>query len=410
MGTIVQTRFVDEEYDIDDGLVILRKQLKNGDGVDLSPLEVKEAVRNALKDARFNRQPRIFANCVRVFYAEEDEEKHHVDFPVYRKWSDDDGNTIRELASEDGWVGSNPTQVNTWFSGIVEERNLLNSGWGTQFRRLIQLLKRYCRSRSDWLDLLPNGLKLTMLVAECQPPYNIRIDVAFAELLANIKLRLEESKIICNLAHPDQPMITRSENDANVEALLDEIASAVEQIETLDDAENDNEKAARAVWDWVFRSDGFFKEYDDAAARAVKSFSQNRALERFNVPWREAPPWSMVQLYSASVSGRWATGDSSMGWHDFPSDGPALAKHLSLRFYCQTSAPKPFKVFWQVVNTGSDALARNGLRGEILRSGSVGAGGLQTREESTLFAGMHWIECFIVKDDVCVARRAGVGE
>ena len=44
-------------------------------------METKERVREALKDKRFKRQPEIFTNCVRVFYAEEDEEKHHVDFP-----------------------------------------------------------------------------------------------------------------------------------------------------------------------------------------------------------------------------------------------------------------------------------------------------------------------------------------
>lgn len=405
MGTIIQTRFVDEEYDIDDGLVIPRNQLINADSTDMSALQVKESVREALKDGRFNRQPKLFLNCVRVFYAEDDEEKHHVDFPVYRSWSDNAGNKYRELASEDAWVPSNPTQVNTWFNDIIKNRNESEVGWGTQFRHLIQLLKRFCRSRSDWLDLLPNGLKLTMLVAECQPNYNARLDVAFADLLANIKSRLETSKIICNLAHPDQPMLTRSENDDNVQALLAKIGSALEQIDTLDEAENDNEKAARAVWNWIFMSDGFFKEYDEAAAEARKSLSQTPGLQRFNVPWREAPTWKVVQLYNASVIGRWAENSNSMHWHEFQNDGPPLGKHMSLRFFCQTNTPKPFHVFWQVVNTGSEAArVPSGLRGQIIRSTSNGAGGLQTREESTLYAGMHWIECFIIKDDLCVAR------
>src|SRR5215831_7663302 len=139
MGTIIQTRFVNEEYDIDDGVVIPRSQLRDADEVDMSALKVKEAVRDALKDGRFSRQPRLFTNCVRVFYADEDEEKHHVDFPVYRSWSDDDGNKFRQLASEDSWVDSNPTQVNTWFDGVVEARNSSTAGWGTQLRHLVQL-------------------------------------------------------------------------------------------------------------------------------------------------------------------------------------------------------------------------------------------------------------------------------
>lgn len=183
MGTVIQTKFVDEEYDIDDGLVISRSQLQTSGGVDKTSAEVREAVRDALKDKRFNRQPKLYTNCVRVFYADEDEEKHHVDFPVYRKSVNNNGDSVRELASESDWVQSDPTQVNSWFDDLVKDRNLETEGWGTQFRHLVQLLKRYCRSRKDWLDLLPNGMKLTMLVAEVQPPYDERIDVVFRRLL-----------------------------------------------------------------------------------------------------------------------------------------------------------------------------------------------------------------------------------
>lgn len=408
MGTVIQTKFVEEEYDIDDGLVIPRSQLKNEDGEEMTSDEVRESVREALKDDRFNRQPKLFTNCIRVFYAEEDEEKHHVDFPVYRKRSNDDGEIIRELACDDGWVESDPTQVNSWFNGIVEDRSSETDGWGTQFRHLVQLLKRFCRSRKAWLDSLPNGMKLTMLVAECQPSYNNRIDLAFRMLLEEIKDRLEDSKIIRNLAHPDKPMITRTERDTNVEALLEKIGDALEQIETLDIAENEN--AARSVWDWVFKSDDFFDDYDDAT-KAMKATLAESQVDRFNVPWREAPRWHLIEKYTASLTGRWGNSEHGSNWHTFPNDGPALSKHLSLRFRCQTDTPKPFQVFWQVVNTGTAALAAGCLRGEIIASTSVGAGGLQSttapsplRRERTLYTGMHWIECFIVQQRVCVAR------
>jgi hypothetical protein len=208
MGTVIQTRFVDEEYDIDDGLVLWRHELVDEDGVELTAQQVKEKVRDALRDDRFNRQPKICRNCVRVFYADEDEEKHHVDFPVYRRYFDASGNKIRELAGENGWVVSDPTQVNNWMDDQVESRNKQAAGLGTQFRHLIQLLKRFCRSRIDW-DL-PNGMKLTILVAECQPPFGNRIDVAFRELLKKLHYRLNWNKVIRNLADPAQPPITEA--------------------------------------------------------------------------------------------------------------------------------------------------------------------------------------------------------
>lgn len=259
MGTVIQTKFVDEEYDIDDGLVLLRDELTDGDGGLLGAIEVKTRAREALKDDRFKRQPKLQTNCVRVFYAEEDAEKHHVDFPVYRTWEGPDGNKVRELASEDSWVPSDPTKVNSWFDREIADRNKAKDGRGTQFRQLIQLLKRFCRSRKDW-DL-PNGMKLTMLVAECQPPFSERIDVAFRELLKKLQGRLEASKVIRNLAAPGTPAITRTDTDRNVCDLLERVSEALRELEVLDDEDADVSTARRA-WEWVFKSDGFFEEYD----------------------------------------------------------------------------------------------------------------------------------------------------
>ncbi|MEI8138562.1 MAG: hypothetical protein WCI03_01700 [bacterium] len=263
MQTVIQTRFVNDEYDIDDGVVLWKHQLVNKDGEELTAAQAKDKVREALKDDRFNRQPRNCTNCVRVFYADTDEEKHHVDFPVYRKWLESNGDIMRELASEKSWEKSDPTQVNVWFDATVEGRNAIVDGWGTQFRQLVQLLKRFCRSRPDTDWDMPNGMKLTMLVSECQPNYHQRIDVAFRELLTNLKIRLLGSKRICNLAHPDKPAITKTEADSNVVALLVHVQEALAELSELDKTENNNADSARTRWDWVFKSDGFFKEFDD---------------------------------------------------------------------------------------------------------------------------------------------------
>lgn len=330
-------------------------------------------------------------------------------FPIYRKWINGDDEIVRELANEDDWIESDPTQVNSWFKGIVEDRNSETDGWGTQFRNLVQLLKRFCRSRKDWLDMLPNGMKLTMLVSECQPDHDSRIDLVFRNLLENIDDRLGKSKIIRNLAHPDQPMITRGDNDANVQALSDKIVEAIEEMETLDDQDNDNLGAARQVWDWIFKSDGYFKEYDESVKEMALVEGTSRLV--FDVPWREVPPWPVSRPYSVTLTGKYGNSEHGSTWHTFPNNGAPLDKHLYLRFQGQTNTPKPYQIFWQVVNTGSEAINSGSLRGQIIESSSVGAGGLQStsapgpfRRERTLYTGMHWVECFVVKGGVCVAR------
>lgn len=263
MQTVIQTKYSEDEYDIDDGLVLWRHQLLDKEGKELSAVAVKEKVRNALQDDRFSRQPKICTNCVRVFYADTDEEKHHVDFPAYRRWENEKGEERRELAGEKEWAESDPTQVNVWFNDTVESRNNTVAGKGTQFRQLIQLLKRFCRSRPDNQWDMPNGMKLSMLVHECQPNYNSRIDIAFRDLLTALESRLLRSKRILNLAHPDHPAITKTDYDSNVVELLKHTQEALVQLKELDKSENKNVDSARTAWDWIFRSDGFFKAFDD---------------------------------------------------------------------------------------------------------------------------------------------------
>jgi hypothetical protein len=414
MQTVIQTRFADEEYDIDDGLVLWRHQLVDADGEELAPATVREKVREALKDKRFNRQPKFCTNCVRVFYADTDEEKHHVDFPIYRIWEDGNGNEQRELANESSWIVSDPTAVNRWLANEVSTRNTAASGRGTQFRQLVQLMKRFCRSRpsSEW-DL-PNGMKLTMLVAECQGSYSSRIDVAFRDLLSRLQSRLRYNKVICNLADPNKPAITRSALDQNVVDLEAKIGDALTELAKLDIPDSQDVDSARRVWNWIFKSDGFFEAYDEEEAekeQASSSLVENRSRSMFTVPWREMPPWLMKPSYLVQIVGRYGDSENSTSWTTFESDSSPLAKHLYLRFQATTNALGPYQAYWQVVNTGNEAVRNNGTRGKIEESRSVGAGGLYSttvpsiaRNERTLYTGSHWIECFLVNKGVCIAR------
>ena len=126
------------------------------------------------------------------------------------------------------------------------------------------------------------------------------------------------------------------------------------------------------------------------------------SVSRFNVPHREKPGWAVKITHDAVISAEYSEGK---GWRSFASDGPPLPKRRDLKFRATTNVPKPFHVHWQVVNTGAEAAShgRVGLRGQIFSSKSLGAEGLWQREW-TLYTGMHWIECFIVKNGALVAR------
>ena len=86
----------------------------------------------------------------------------------------------------------------------------------------------------------------------------------------------------------------------------------------------------------------------------------------------------------------------------FQSNGPPLPKRASLIFEAGTNVAQPYRVYWQIVNTGAQARDARGLRGAF-EEVSLVRGHLK-REESTLYRGSHSIECFIVKNDCCFAR------
>jgi hypothetical protein len=86
----------------------------------------------------------------------------------------------------------------------------------------------------------------------------------------------------------------------------------------------------------------------------------------------------------------------------FQSDRPPLPKRASLIFEAGTNVAPPYRVYWQIVNTGQQARDARGLRGGF-EEVSVVRGHLK-REESTLYTGSHSIECLIVKNNYCVAR------
>src|SRR5205807_4356664 len=81
-------------------------------------------------------------------------------------------------------------------------------------------------------------------------------------LLKKLKNRLAWNKVIRNLADPGQPAITRTTSDQNVIDLESRIGEALDQLATLDRSDANNADSARSVWDWVFKSDGFFVEFD----------------------------------------------------------------------------------------------------------------------------------------------------
>lgn len=76
-----------------------------------------------------------------------------------------------------------------------------------------------------------------------------------------------------------------------------------------------------------------------------------------------------------------------------------LSRRKQLDFQIMhTNCPAPYSIYWKVRNVGEEARQRNMIRGEIRCTNN------SHKKEHTDFYGPHYVECFLIKDGVCVAR------
>ena len=85
---------------------------------------------------------------------------------------------------------------------------------------------------------------------------------------------------------------------------------------------------------------------------------------------------------------------------EFLRKGFPLLKGKSLKFYIsEINIPYPYIVKWKVTNRGIEAIKRNCIRGQIFNDD-----GNEQVVENTSFNGEHFVECYIIKDGIVIAK------
>jgi hypothetical protein len=76
-----------------------------------------------------------------------------------------------------------------------------------------------------------------------------------------------------------------------------------------------------------------------------------------------------------------------------------LSKDLIIEFYIEKNlTPGTYSIKWKVKNQGKEALIAEDLRGEITNDG-----GRKKKFEHTKYWGKHFVECYIIQNNICVA-------
>ena len=68
-------------------------------------------------------------------------------------------------------------------------------------------------------------------------------------------------------------------------------------------------------------------------------------------------------------------------------------------FIKNTNIQKPYKILWKVKNNGILAKKNNCIRGQIFKAKDE-----NINHETSNFAGDHYVECYVIKNEICIAK------
>jgi hypothetical protein len=278
----------------------------------------------------------------------------------------------------------------------------------TPLQHAIQILKRHRDMMfDDRTDEKPISIILTTLAAHAYRQ-ETTIAAALYSMLQRMDTFIEDRGGVAWIANPTDP----AENFADKWQQHPERKDAF--YEWLEQARTDFRGAAEAL-----SRDSALAVLEPRIGRRLVEVAQARrksarqgAVKRLassvksavgiflNPDHRQPPPWNPVTQGDVQIE-RAIVERKGYRPQEFSSDGPAQPKRAKLGFEADTNVPKPYKVYWQVVNTEQEAEGARGLRGRF--DERIVTPGKLTRKESTLYTGKHSIECFVVKNDLLAA-------
>jgi hypothetical protein len=329
--------------------------------------------------------------------------------------------TDRAASQDLEWPRSNPKGYLEWFKSRMQvrfdERRIVIAGEKraevqnvpeyevrTPLQRVVQLLKRHRDQHLGKDPDRPISIIITTLAASA---YRNEADIVDALLNMIPKMRnfirpVDGVVYVPNPVNPQENFADKWQEEPRKAQVFEQWLTSIEAFHNRLLQSRDLVKSAEFLG----------AEYGDEARQAFDRASSGRRRQYLTtvhsdapaaIPsalparHREQPKWPVDESYRVKIKAR----ASRDGFRtiDYRPGQERLRKGFALDFTATTNVPRHFDVYWQVVNTGDEAAAEDGLRGGFQTSGEK-----LTCHETTKYQGTHSMQCFIVKDGTCVAR------
>lgn len=372
MHTVVQND--ENNYDIDVAIVFDEDDLN-----DKGPESTRNMVANALKKetAQFSEEPEVKTGCVRIKYST----GYHVDFAIFKRYkeNDEDENFIYEHAGAD-WSIRDIRAIEEWF----DEKNKSSDG---KLRKVVRLSKMFTRSRKSWKNM-PSGLIQTVLCEEELADEYDRIDEIFYYTMKNIYNRLLYKLEVEAPVDNGRALVYRESDYTNMRNWKNRLNTELNKLDVLF---NDcSKKDALETWGEFFNN-----SYLENLAESLKVENYiYKDTEEFIEDMYPIDLKYNLQIDCEIEKDGFRTMPIIRCLKEFFS---LLPHNFDIRCSIKTTnCPPDYKILWKVKNVGNVAEERDMIRGQIEDRG-------KKIKETSDFYGPHYIECYLIKNGVCVA-------
>lgn len=433
LGTVIKPYNKDDEYDID-----LVCEYQQEYGFTAKQLKTQE-VRSILDT--YGRAKAIIEKrrCWQVTY--EHDVRFHLDVvPAILRSKYISITDHNEDKDKYEYIGSNPKGYIEWFkhkqlaqytaikSNILAERRKS----GVVFRADIEPVKEYN---------IRTPLQKTIQILKCHR------DILFADDNSNVKpvsiiittiaIELYQNEItiydtLTSILKKSKEYI-ESQKQGDTYYLYNPVYTGVKK-ENFADKWNEHHERAEAFFDWLEAArhdlvDSVANAQDDSEIASILEFALGKRVSKavfssntqvlneaeirqsetsvvpykvqqiLSAPQRQKPTFSCPNGYRVFITAK--VTDRNNKTFPYKNDGSPIPKNASINFYANFGGIKrPFTIKWQVVNTGYEAQSIGQLRGEF----TTETQNKTTHSESTLYQGIHSIQCFVIQRGRCVAK------
>ncbi len=380
-GTIIKPVGATDEFDAD-----LLLELEENDKWEAKDY-VEELYRYFRTSPTYKGMVRRRTRCVVIDYANE----FHIDVVPYVERHGDHYITNRH---ENKFELTNPEAYNQW----LEEKN---RSAGRNLIKVIRLLK-YLRDYKTrfWAPsvilntLIGERVNDAHLLGDSK--YYCDVPTTLKNVLSDLDRYLQANSVMPLISDPGCP--TETFNHRWDQAQYANFRKWIHYYsEKIEEAFAETDKAeSLAIWQSVFGTG--FKAPSSTDSKSVEaSLSKARDTEEF-LDQTYGIPIQIDPRYKLRITSR-VLPQQGFRHYSLRTQGNKVRAGRNLRFEVERiTVPAPYDVYWKVKNRGEEAVRRDCLRGQI-----VADGGRLRKDEPTAFRGNHYVECYVVKNGVCVA-------